>query len=79
MVSRVRIYRQDGELIVHIPEDVARDWGVREGLVVDVTTSGDRLVLHKKRYVLADLLEQVTQENLHGEYDFGRSEGGEVW
>ncbi|MCY4652381.1 MAG: AbrB/MazE/SpoVT family DNA-binding domain-containing protein [Dehalococcoidia bacterium] len=79
MGSRVRISRQDGEFVVHIPEDIARDWGAREGLVVDVTTSGDRLVLHRERYNLSDLLERVTPENLHGEIDFGKPEGREVW
>lgn len=79
MEGKARVSRQDGEIVIHIPEDVACDWGVDEGLVVDVTTSGDSLVLHNKRYDLADLLERITPESLHGEFDFGKPEGREVW
>lgn len=47
MESRVRISVEDGEFVVRIPEDIASDWGARDGLIVDVMTSGGRLVLQK--------------------------------
>ena len=79
MEGRARISRQGRDIVVHISEDLARAWGVQEGLVVNATTSGDSLVLRKQPFELGKMLERITAENLHGEYDFGKREGGEVW
>jgi antitoxin component of MazEF toxin-antitoxin module len=38
-----------------------------------------KAVPKRRKYTLAQLLEGVTQENLHAEVDFGRPMGKEVW
>ena len=79
MEAKSLISRSRTGLTVHIPEELAREWGVQEGSVVEITSSGDRLVLRRKPYELGNMLEQITPENLHGEQSTGTRQGREEW
>ena len=48
---------------------IAEQWGVREGSAIEIVARGEQLVLRKRTYKLADMLAQVTAENLHPELD----------
>ena len=66
-------------LAVRIPRVIANEWGVHEGSAIEIVTAGDEVILRKKSYDLAEMLAHVTDENLHGEQDFGPAQGKEVW
>ena len=66
-------------LAVHIPQDIAQELGVWEGSAIEIVPKGSKLALQKKRYTLAELVAQITDDNLHSEHDFGPPQGKEIW
>ncbi len=44
--------------------------------VVRTNVKGAKIVFKKD---LSELLERITPENLHGEVDWGKQEGNEIW
>lgn len=79
MQAKSRISRHGKNLTVHIPAELAREWGVQEGTVVSMTSSGRTVVLRKDPLALGKMLEQITPENLHSEHDTGVPQGREEW
>ena len=66
-------------LAIRIPKTIAQQWGVREGSAIEIISRGDHVVLRKETYNLADMLDQVTVDNLHSERDTGPIQGNEEW
>ena len=66
-------------MAVRIPKPIAEQWGVREGSAIEIVSRGEQLVLRKRTYKLADMLAQVTADNLHPELDTGPAQGNEEW
>ena len=44
-----------------------------------MVSRGDRLVMRKETYNLADILAEITDDNLHPEVDTGPPQGNEEW
>ena len=77
-----RIRKWGNSLGLRIPKSIAEQTGVKEGSAVELNVEDERLVITPVKveaYRLADLLERVTDENLHGEIDTGDPVGREVW
>jgi antitoxin MazE len=70
---RAKVIRRGGELVIVIPEDVAREEGLREGMEVFVYPA------RIDDQTLQQMVEQITPENRHEEVDFGPPVGKEVW
>ncbi len=79
MGTKSHISKWGASLAVRIPRPIADQWGVQEGSAIEILSRGDQVVLRKKPYDLADMLAEVTPDNLHPEQDTGRAEGNEVW
>jgi len=80
MESRIR--KWGNSLGLRIPKSLAEQTGVREGSAVEISVEENRLVVTPVRveaYRLKDLLEKVTNDNLHEEVDFGYPQGKEAW
>ena len=78
MGTRSRIDRWGTSLAVRIPKPIAEQWGVQEGSAIELISQGDQVVVRKCAHDLDDLLEQVTQHNLHPEMDSGPAQGNEA-
>jgi antitoxin MazE len=68
-------------LAVRIPGTYARELGLDEGALVELTRVDGGLLLRprKPEYRLEELLEQITPESIHGETDWGSAAGREAW
>lgn len=68
-------------LAVRIPATYVKELQLKDGMELEVTRLDDGLLLRPRQhsYTLAELLDQVTPENLHGETDWGAAVGGEAW
>ena len=67
-------------LAVRIPKPFAAEAGLEQQSEVDVAVVDGALVITPSSApALDELLAQVTDENLHGEIDFGSPVGHEVW
>lgn len=76
----VRISKWGNSLALRIPAPFAEETGIRSGIEVDLALEDGRLVITPRRaYALDELLEGVTDDNLHGEIDIGAPRGSEAW
>lgn len=79
---RIRIRKWGNSLALRIPAAFARETGIGPGAEVDLTLEEGRLIITPPAlgpYSLADLLEGVTDENLHEAVDTGSPRGREAW
>jgi antitoxin MazE len=68
-------------LAVRLPQGLAADLNIAEGVTVTMTVEDQRLVIApaRKRYRLDDLLAGVKKSQKRGETDWGKPVGDEVW
>jgi antitoxin MazE len=81
-IMRLRVQKWGNSLALRIPAAFARQTGVRSGSEVELELEGKRLIITPApagSYSLAELLEGVTDGNLHEAVDTGRPKGREVW
>lgn len=76
------VARWGNSLAVRIPRLLARELGLESGQPVDLEVNGDTLTVRPRRRArlsLRELLDQVTEDNLHEETDWGPPVGREEW
>ena len=69
-------------MALRIPKAFAVESNVTSGTTVDVSIENGSIVvtpIRETKYTLEELLEGITEENLHGEVDWGPPVGKEVW
>lgn len=78
---KVQVQKWGNSLALRIPKSFAIETHIDEGSTVEMTLGKNEIVMRptKKELTLESLLADITDENLHGEVDFGASEGSEVW
>jgi len=77
-----RIQKWGNSLALRIPKAFASEVGLSENLPVDLSVQEGRLVIRpcsEPPLRLDDLLEGITEENLHGEWNTGPAVGKELW
>ena len=76
-----RIKKWGNSLALRIPKSVARQLALDADCPVRLTCEGAVLTIRplKPRLRLADLLEQVSETNRHGEVQTGAPVGEEAW
>ncbi|HXF61707.1 MAG TPA: AbrB/MazE/SpoVT family DNA-binding domain-containing protein [Caldilineaceae bacterium] len=80
MIAQVQ--KWGNSLALRIPRSLAKELGLEQNSVVEIRQEEGRLILSPVKpsaLTLAQLLEQVTPDNLHTEVDTGRQMGREVW
>jgi len=79
---RTKIVKWGNSLGLRIPKSFAEEVRVSEGSVVDLSMEDGNLVIKVTKTDekdLEDLLDGITDENIHGEIDTGDAVGGEIW
>ena len=75
-----KIQKWGNSLGIRIPINVIRGLSLRNGSVVDIVEEPDQLIIRPvKKPALDDLLDAISEQNLHSEIDFGKAGGNEVW
>jgi antitoxin MazE len=77
-----RVKKWGNSLALRIPKPLAEEVGLYDDSPVELSLVDGKLVITpgiKVKVKLADLLAQVTEENLHSEVEIGPAVGGEVW
>jgi antitoxin MazE len=78
---KARIQRWGNSLALRIPKAVAAEAGLREDAPVELSLSRGKLVVRpvaEEITSLEELLQGVTADNLHGEWDTGPAVGREL-
>lgn len=79
---RGHIQKWGNSLALRIPKAFAEEVGLAEETPVELSLVAGKLVIapiEQPPYPLDDLLAGITDENLHGEVDFGPPAGNEDW
>ena len=77
-----KIVKWGNSLGLRIPKSFAEEVQVSDGSTVELTMENGRLVIRpapQPAYSLDELLNGITDENLHSEVDSGEPVGGEEW
>ena len=80
MLTKVK--KWGNSLAVRIPKPYAAEAGLEPNTPVEISLVDGKIVLvpvSEPAPTLEGLLAQVTEQNLHGEVDFGPPVDGEVW
>ncbi len=79
---KVKIQKWGNSLAVRIPKSFAVQTEIEQNSFVDLSIIEGNIIVkpekRKPKYTLEELLEGVTEENLHGEIDFGKIVGKEM-
>ncbi|MGI8542372.1 MAG: AbrB/MazE/SpoVT family DNA-binding domain-containing protein [Aridibacter sp.] len=77
---KVQVQKWGNSLALRIPKSFAVETDISNGSTVEITIENGQINLRpvQKEETLEELLEGITEENLHMEIDFGRAEGKEL-
>jgi antitoxin MazE len=79
---KTQIQKWGNSLAVRIPKAFAANLGLAQNSSVELALEDGSLVVRPSpvpRYQLSELLDRVTENNLHTEEDYGRAVGNEEW
>jgi antitoxin MazE len=79
---KTRVQKWGNSLALRIPKSFAAEVGLGPNSSVEMSLRDGKLLIvasEKPKFILRQLLAQVTEENLHHEVDTGPAVGGEVW
>jgi antitoxin MazE len=76
-----KLQKWGNSLGIRLPKILAKEAGLEEGTKVNLILEDGKVVLVpvKAKETLEDLVARITPETLHGEIDFGKPKGREVW
>ncbi len=77
---RTRIQKWGNSLGLRIPKPFAEEVGLADDAEVELSLDdGGLLVRPARSWTLGELLQGVTESNLHREFDLGPTAGREIW
>jgi antitoxin MazE len=80
-MATTQVSKWGNSLGLRLPRSIAREARLDEGDTVNVSVDDGAIVIRpaRRRYSLAELVDRITARNRHGESDWGRSRGNELW
>ena len=79
---RLPVRKWGNSLAIRIPRTIAAESHLGKDSIVDLELVDGNLIIRPLRheeYSLQALLDEVTEENIHGEFDMGAPVGKEAW
>ncbi len=79
---QTKIKKWGNSLALRIPKSFALNANLRQDELVDISIDKEKIIItpiREKEYSLDELLEGVSENNLHGEFDTGVPVGKESW
>jgi len=79
---QTKIKKWGNSLALRIPKSFALNANLRQDELVDISIDKEKIIITpigEKEYSLDELLECVSEDNLHGEFDTGVLVGKEIW
>lgn len=79
---QTKIKKWGNSLALRIPKSFALNANLRQNELVDISIDKEKIIItpiREKEYSLDELLDGVSEDNLHGEFDTGVPVGKESW
>ncbi len=76
------VQKWGNSLAIRVPKSFASEIDLYQGAEIDLVLLENKIQIKpikKKKITLDDLLNQVTEENIHNEVDTGTPSGKEIW
>ncbi len=74
------IKKWGNSLGIRIPKVIVNDLSLKDGTIIEIDEQDNKIILYtKKHYLLDNMLENITSENLHSEMASGKAVGNEIW
>lgn len=74
------IHKWGNSLGLRIPKALAGELEIYDGSSVNLTVENNKIIIFpEKKPVLTEMLNKITEENLHSEVTTGSSQGNEQW
>jgi antitoxin MazE len=79
--AKAQLVRWGNSQAVRIPKTILEQCNLREGEELEIRVVNGHIWLEplSKKPTLKALVEKITPENRHGEQDWGKAVGNEVW
>jgi Growth regulator len=71
--------RWGNSLAIRIPASIANEVKITDGTEVKLEVRDGIIEVSRKKYVLSELVAQITEKNKHKEVDWGIPVGSEIW
>jgi antitoxin MazE len=85
MEARIKIKKWGNDLGINIPPVIATGLSLKEGLYVSIHENGSKIIIDPAatqpnvEYILAEMLSEITENNVHHCIETGMPIGNEVW
>jgi antitoxin MazE len=83
MEATIKIQKWGSGLGINIPTVIANGLSLKEGLHVRVKENGSRIIIEPSKanisYSLTDMLNEITEDNIHNSVETGTPIGNEIW
>jgi antitoxin MazE len=78
---QTQIKKWGNSLALRIPKSFALNANLRQDELVDLSIDKEKIIITPigEEYTLDELLERVSENNLHSEFDTGAPIGKEIW
>jgi antitoxin MazE len=78
---QTQIKKWGNSLALRIPKSFALNANLRQDELVDLSIDKEKIIITPigEEYTLDELLERVSENNLHSEFDTGAPVGKEIW
>jgi len=74
------VQKWGNSLGIRIPNLFVREFSLKNGSVVNINNNGNEIVIKPvKKSSLSEMLDNINDENLHQEVDWGNPVGKEIW
>jgi len=81
MEARIKVQKWGNTLGINIPQVIATELSLREGLYMNIHDKGNKIIIEPVKpnnsYNLTDMLNQITENNIHQAIDTGMPIGNE--
>ncbi len=75
-----KIQKWGNSLGLRIPAAIAKELSLKHGSPIKIEVEMDKIVIRpKEKYDLDTMLAEMSDSNIHSEFDFGTAEGKELW
>ena len=82
MQNQTKVSQWGNSLAIRLPQSLVAELAIVRGVDVELRIEKDGFrvkVPSAPKFTLEELLAGVTPDNLHGESDWGKAQGKEVW
>jgi len=81
--TRIKIQKWGNRLGIGIPYGIANGMSLIEGLDMNIQNNGNKIIIEpietENPYVLANMLDKITENNIHHSIETGMPVGNEIW